>query len=124
MPLHGHELGVGITPLQANLEWVVGWNKESFQGKQALLREKSEGVRQKLRGISTEGRRPPREGSEVFVNAELVGRVTSGNFSPVLQHGIALAFLEPAIELGAKVEVDVRGTRLQGTVVPLPFIKR
>ena len=122
LPLHGHELGAGITPLQANLEWVVGWKKDSFQGMQALVHEKSEGVKQILRGISTEGRRPPREGSEVFANGVHVGHVTSGNFSPVLQHGIALAFLKPAIEVGTKVEVDVRGTKLQGSVVSLPFV--
>ena len=124
LPLHGHELGEGITPLQANLEWVVGWKKESFQGMQALIAEKASGVSRVLRGIATEGRRPPREGSAVFVDGVQIGRVTSGNFSPVLEHGIALAFLNTTVELGAKLDVEVRGTMLHGTVVPLPFVKR
>lgn len=124
LPLHGHELGDGITPLQANLEWVVGWKKDSFQGMEALAGEKSRGVRRLLRGIATKGRRPPREGSAVLVDGTVVGRVTSGNFSPVLQHGIALAFLNTNVEMGSNVEVDVRGTLLQGTVVALPFVAR
>ena len=60
LPLHGHELGPGITPLQANLNWVVGWNKPDFQGRAALAAEKERGVARILRGIATEGRRPAR----------------------------------------------------------------
>jgi aminomethyltransferase len=51
-----------------------------------------------------------------------VGEVTSGNFSPVLGHGIALAFVEPTVVIGDNVEIDVRGTRLPGRVVPIPFV--
>ena len=60
----------------------------------------------------------------VVVDGTAIGEVTSGNFSPVLGHGIALAFVPPAVEEGAAVAVDVRGTALPGTVVPTPFVKR
>jgi aminomethyltransferase len=124
LPLHGHELGPGITPLQAGLGWVVAWGKEKFRGRDALAAEKERGVHRHLVGIATEGRRPPRADCAVRVAGEPVGTVTSGNFSPVLGHGIALAFVPPAVGEGTAVEVDVRGTPLPGTVVPTPFVKR
>ncbi|MFM7253831.1 MAG: glycine cleavage system aminomethyltransferase GcvT [Ilumatobacteraceae bacterium] len=123
LPLHGHELGAGITPLQASLGWVVAWDKPTFRGRAALAAERDAGVRRVLRGIATDGRRPPRSDCEVRSGGVRVGTVTSGNFSPVLGHGIALAFLDPAIETGHAVQVDVRGSEIDGRVVPLPFVR-
>ena len=124
LPLHGHELGPGITPLQAGLGWVVAWDKGDFRGRAALEAEQAAGVRRSLRGLETEGRRPPRAGSPVRAGGEAVGEVTSGNFSPVLGHGIALAFLPPTFEAGADVDVDLRGEVLPARVVPTPFVGR
>ena len=124
LPLHGHELGNGCTSLQANLGWVIGWSKDQFQGREAVLKEKESGVVKKLVGIATQGRRPPREGSQIIKNGSIVGVVTSGNFSPMLEHGIALGFVDPGIEQGDNIAVDVRGTELDGSVVPYPFYKR
>jgi len=124
LPLHGHELGPGITPLQAGLEWVVAWKKPTFRGRVALEAEKAAGPRRRLRGIATEGRRPPRADCPVRVDGVEVGTTTSGNFSPILGHGIALAFLTPEIEDGSQVTVDLRGTELPGQVVPLPFVRK
>lgn len=124
LPLHGHELGPGITPLQAGLGWVVAWAKPEFRGRDALLAERDAGVTRHLVGITTEGRRPPRAGCAVLVDGVVVGEVTSGNFSPVLGHGIALGFVPPSIGEGTAVEIDVRGTLLPGTVVATPFITR
>lgn len=123
LPLHGHELGDGITPLQANLNWVVGWNKLNFQGRAALVAERERGVSRILRGIATEGRRPAREGSIVRTSAG-DGIVTSGNFSPVLGHGIALAFVPPSVAEGGAVDIDVRGTVVAGRVAKLPFVRK
>jgi aminomethyltransferase len=121
-PLHGHELGPGITPLQAGLGWVVGWNKGDFRGRAPLAAEKERGVTRKLRGISTEGRRPPRAEQQVLINGQPAGEVTSGNFSPMLEHGIALAFLPPDVADGDPVEIEARGgDPLPGEVVRLPF---
>ncbi len=124
LPLHGHELGPGITSLQAGLGWVVSWTKGEFRGRAALAAERAGGVPRLLRAIATEGRRPPREGCAVIVNDQQIGVLTSGNFSPVLQHGIALAFLPPDIANGAAVTIDVRGSALAGTVVAAPFVAK
>ncbi|CAB4810336.1 MAG: glycine cleavage system aminomethyltransferase GcvT [Actinobacteria bacterium] len=124
LALHGHELGPGITPLQAGLGWVVGWDKPEFRGREALERERTRGVHRLLRGIATEGRRPPRADCLVLVAGAAVGTTTSGNFSPVLEHGIALAFLPPDLADGTEVSVDVRGAMLPGRIVRLPFLKK
>jgi aminomethyltransferase len=102
---------------------VIAWHKPEFAGRTAVLAEREAGVTRTLVGIATEGRRPPRSGCAVLVGDEKVGTVTSGNFSPVLGHGIALAFVPPDVAEGTAVSVDVRGTELPGTVVPTPFIR-
>jgi aminomethyltransferase len=124
LPLHGHELGPGITPLQAGLGWVVGWDKGDFRGRAALAAERDAGPSRRLRGLTVEGRRPPREGQGVLRDGQVVGEVTSGNFSPVLGHGIALAFLPPDVVEGDELTIDARGTLLSARVVPLPFVGR
>ncbi len=121
LPLHGHELGAGITPLQAGLGWVVSWDKGPFRGREALERERTAGIRRRLRGLLAEGRRPPRNGDAVAVDGEASGEVTSGNFSPVLQRGIALAFLPPGTAMGARVEIEMRGGPVPANVVKPPF---
>lgn len=122
LPLHGHELGPGITPLQAGLDWVVSWDKGPFPGRAALAAERERGVTRRLRGLLLEGRRPPRADQRVLSQGEEVGRVTSGNFSPVLGCGIALAFLEPGVELGERVQVEIRGSTEDASVVDPPFV--
>jgi aminomethyltransferase len=127
LPLHGHELGPGITPLQAGLGWVVAWDKPSFRGKAALVAERERGVARRLRGMVTEGRQPPREGYRI-VTADgagtVIGEVTSGNFSPVLGTGIAMGFLPPDLGPGVAVAIDGRGRALDARVVKLPFVTK
>ncbi len=126
LPLHGHELGPGITPLQAGLSWVVGWDKPSFRGKAALEAERAAGVRRVLRGLATEGRQPPRHGASVTSGSAVLGEVTSGNFSPTLGVGIALALLDASAgaKAGDPVTVHERGKALPARVHALPFYKR
>lgn len=125
LPLHGHELGPGITPLEAGLEWVVSWTKEEgFRGKDALERQKKSGLTRRLGGLATEGRQPPRTGAAVLREGRPIGEVTSGNFSPVLRHGIALAFLPLDIQVGAMVEIDLRGRHVPAKAVKLPFVEK
>jgi glycine cleavage system T protein (aminomethyltransferase) len=124
LPLHGHELGPGITPLQAGLGWVVSWDKGDFRGRKALAVERERGVERKLRGLEVEGRRPPRADQAVTSGGEVIGRVTSGNYSPTLDRGIALAFLPPVVEEHQHLAIDRRGSEIPARVVPLPFYKR
>ena len=124
LPLHGHELGPGITSLQAGLGWVVGWGKPNFVGRAAALAERDRGIERRLMGIVTEGRRPARAGCAISIDGVVVGEVTSGNFSPVLGHGIALGFLPPDTPEGTAVIVDVRGKDLLGRVASTPFVGR
>jgi aminomethyltransferase len=124
LPLHGHELGPGITPLQAGLGWVVRFDKGDFRGREALIAERDRGVARRLRGLLVEGRRPPRAGYPVTQGGVTIGEVTSGNFSPTLERAIALAFLPPDIEDGAEVAVEMRGSSVPATVVKPPFVKR
>ncbi len=124
LPLHGHELGPGITPLQAGLGWVVRWDKGEFRGREALLVEKEAGIARRLRGLTVEGRKPPRADQPVLRDGSPVGAVTSGNFSPELGHGIALAFVPPDVEPGDHLSIDMRGTEVPAEVVKLPFVSR
>ncbi len=122
LPLHGHELGPGITSLQAGLGWVVAWDKPGFTGRAAAIAERDEGVSRRLVGIATQGRRPARAGCVIRLDGEEAGIVTSGNFAPSLGHGIALGFLPPGTEADTPVVIDVRGKDLAGRVVPTPFV--
>src|SRR5688572_5788834 len=122
-PLHGHELGPGITPLQAGLGWVVGWDKPAFAGREALLAEKERGPVRRLAGMLLSDRQVPRAECGVLVDGDVVGKVTSGNVSPILERGIALAFLPPGTKPGTAVAIDIRGRMAAGEVVKPPFIK-
>jgi aminomethyltransferase len=113
----------GITSLQAGLGWAVRFDKGPFLGSEALAAERDRGVSRRLAGLVTEGRRPPREGSAVLRDGVVVGTVTSGNFSPELGHGIALALLPPDASVGERFSIDVRGTLLDGVVVEPPFVR-
>jgi len=121
LPLHGHELGPGITPLQAGLGWVVRWDKGDFRGRAALEAERAAGPWRRLRGLLAAKGRPPRDGCTVRRGDDKVGAVTSGNFSPVLGRGVALAFLAPEVGVGDEVVIDVRGRDLPARVVKPPF---
>ena len=123
LPLHGHELGPGITPLQAGLGWVVGWDKASFTGRAALEEEKAVGPWRRLRGLVGEGRQPLRDGSDICVGGDRVGVLTSGNFSPMRGCGIGLGLVEAEAQLldGDQVQVVQRGRELRATLVRPPL---
>jgi aminomethyltransferase len=125
LPLHGHELGPGITPLQAGLGWVVGWDKGAFRGRPALEAERAAGPARRLVGLLAEGRQPPRQGATISHGGRPVGTVTSGNFSPSLGCGIALGFVDTSagVATGDELAIEVRGRSLAARVTPLPFVK-
>jgi aminomethyltransferase len=123
LPLHGHELGPGITPLQAGLGWVIGWDKGDFTGRAALVEEKANGPDRRLRGIVAETRQPLRDGSEVQVEGRHVGVLTSGNFSPMRERGIGLALVDADAQLldGDTVTIVQRGKELLANLVRPPL---
>ena len=122
-PLHGHELSVDITPVQAGLVWAVGWDKPAFSGREALTSERAAGPRLRLRGIAAVERAIPRPEMPVLsADGATVGVVTSGTFSPTLKQGIGLALLDPSIAEGDEVVVDVRGRQARFTVTKPPFV--
>lgn len=125
LPLHGHELSADITTLEADLGWVIGWKKPEFRGKSALEAQRAAGVPRVLCGLQTESRRPPRDGATVLDNGVEVGVVTSGNYSPSLGVGVALALVKPtSAKLGNEVVLRVRDSELPARVVERPFVRR
>jgi len=124
LPLHGHDRGPDISPLEAKLEWVIGWDKPHFLGKEALLEQKSRGVARELFGVIADDRRPLRDGAMVFRGGDEVGFLTSGNFSPILGQGIGLGLGRTDLEVGDKVVVSLRGRELDATVAKTPFVRK
>jgi aminomethyltransferase len=126
-PLYGQDLFESSTALEAGLGWAVAFDKGEFRGRAALLRQRDEGPPSRLRGLVMEERRHiPRAHYPVFRGDQLIGEVTSGTFSPILQRGIALAYLWPGdvADVGSEVEVDIRGRRGRANVVRTPFVDR
>jgi aminomethyltransferase len=121
-PLHGQDISLSISPLEAGLNWAVILNKESFIGKDALLKEKADGVKRKLFGLKAIDRAIPRGHMKVMKDGKEIGEITSGTFSPTLKAGIALALLDSSINLGEKVVVDVRGRTSEFEVAKPPFV--
>jgi aminomethyltransferase len=122
-PLHGHELSLDISPVEASASWAVGWNKESFIGATELVTQKAGSAKRKSVAIKSLDRGIPRAGMSIKnAKGEIVGEVTSGTFSPTLKHGIALALVSTDIAVGDQLTVDVRGRDSQSEVVKLPFV--
>jgi aminomethyltransferase len=126
-PLYGQDLFESSTAFEAGLSWAVSMDKGPFRGREALAIQREEGLPSRLRGVRMHERRYiPRAHYPVFDGDRLIGEVTSGTFSPLLQTGIALAYLWPAdaAAVGDEVEVDIRGRRGAATVVHPPFVDR
>jgi aminomethyltransferase len=124
LPLYGHELSLSSTTLEARLGWVLGWDKETFRGRDEVAGEMSRGPGRLLTGVIADGRQPLREGGEVFVDGECVGTLSSGNFSPVLERGIAMGLLSGDLCDGTSVSVALRGREILARVTSLPFVRK
>lgn len=124
-PLHGQDLSLQITPVQARSGWAVGWSKPAFWGRDALLAEKNQGPRRLLRGLELTARGIPRGHMPVYAAEQRIGETTSGTFSPTKKVGIALALIDTAAGLadGDLVEIDIRGRRAEARVVKPPFVQ-
>ena len=124
-PLHGKDLSLDITPVQARAAWAVGWSKPQFWGRDALLAEKQAGPRRRSWGLEALDRGVPRPHMAVLgPDGERIGEVTSGTFSPTRRIGIGLALLDTAagVAVGDEAAVDIRGRRSTVKVVVPPFV--
>jgi aminomethyltransferase len=123
-PLHGHELSLDITPVQASASWAVVFAKDAFRGKAALEDEKTSGPSRVLRALKSNDRGIPRAGMPVLDSSgNAIGEVTSGTFSPTLKVGIALALVKPEFKLGDAVQIDIRGRISSAEIVRAPFVQ-
>jgi aminomethyltransferase len=119
--LHGHELSLDITPVEASASWAVAFEKE-FWGKKVLEKQKLEKNHRRLAAILISDRGIPRAGMEIRdESGKKIGYVTSGTFSPSLKSGIALGLFNNKVSLGSEVFIDIRGRNSQGVIKPLPF---
>lgn len=122
-PLHGQDLSLDITPVQARCGWAVGWDKPAFWGRDALLAERERGPARTLHGLRALDRGIPRPHMNVRNGAgDVVGETTSGTFSPTLKVGIGLALLAPSVKDGDELMLDVRGRLSPVVVTKPPFV--
>ena len=122
-PLHGQDISPTINPLEGGVGWAVGWKKDAFWGREALLPVKEAGPQRILRGIVATGRAIPRPHMSASISAHLlVGEVTSGTFSPTLKQGIGLVLISAAVDPDAEIGIDVRGRREIFQLTRPPFV--
>lgn len=122
-PLHGHELALDISPVEAAAGWAVGWSKPKFTGRKTLMEQKEKGVDLKVKAILSTDKGIPRKDMQVKnISGLTIGKVTSGTYSPTLKKGIGLALIRSDIAIGEKVIIDIRGKDSVFEVVKLPFV--
>lgn len=122
-PLHGHELSLEISPLEAKASWAVGWNKDSFIGSKFLKNQKESGPNYTSVALKSLDKNIPRAGMSIKnMEGLIIGEVTSGTFSPSLKQGIALARVKIEVRTGDKLVIDIRGREGHVEVVKLPFV--
>jgi aminomethyltransferase len=123
--LHGNDMTLETSALEAGLGFILRWNAGDFIGKEALLRQKEAGLQRRQRGLEMLDRGIARHGHAVIIDGEARGEVTSGSFAPFLKKNIARAYLPSgSAQIDTEVEVDVRGRRLRAKVVKTPFYRR
>ena len=124
LPLYGHELGDDLSPIAAGLGWVISKTK-TFIGSEPIAADRANGTPRKLQGVRLESKRLITPGMQVTADGKVIGEVTSGVVSPLLDCGIAFAFVDSAVPLGTSVgAIDVRGKLKPGTLVNKRTFKR
>ena len=123
--LYGNDIDETTTVLEAGLGWLVKFKKGDFLGREALLKQKEEGLRRKIVGFELLGRGIARSHYPVIVDGEKVSEVNSGSYSPYLKKSIGLTYLPiEHTEDGKEFDIEVRGSLVKARVIPLPFYKR
>jgi aminomethyltransferase len=124
MALYGNDIDDTVTPFEANLSWIVKLQKGDFTGRDALVRQKAEGVTRKLVGFTSSEKVFPRHGYPVFCQGASSGTVCSGTMSPSLNIPIGTCYLPiTSTAEGSALEIDIRGKRVPASVVKMPFYK-
>ena len=122
MCLYGNDIDENTTPLEAKLAFTLDFEKNNFIGKDLLLKRKDEGLKRTRVGLRMLKRGIPRSGYEIFLDGEKIGRVTSGTFSPLLQHGIGIGYVPPKqTTIGTKVDIRIRESFFSAEIVKMPF---
>ena len=125
MALYGHEIDESTTLLEANLGWICKLNKGDFVGRDALVKQKQEGLQRRLVGFEVTERGIARDEQEVVVDGARVGRVTSGSPAPFLKKNIGMAYVPVKFAgEGQQIHIDVRGRLVAAQIVKTPFYKR
>lgn len=129
--LYGHDIDTGTTPVEAVLVWSIGKDRRAggsraggFPGDSVILRQIAEGASRKRVGLLPEGKAIAREGAEIAIGGNIVGKVTSGGFAPTLGRAVAMGYVDKAQSAnGTKVDLMVRGKPVPAEIVPMPFVK-
>jgi aminomethyltransferase len=125
MALYGHEIDENTTLLEANLGWICKLDKGDFIGREALARQKAEGVKRRLIGFEVTDRGIARDDQEIMIDAQPAGKVTSGSPAPFLKKNIGLGYVPVEYaNAGQEIKIDVRGRLVGAQVVKTPFYKR
>jgi aminomethyltransferase len=125
MPLYGHEIDATITPWEAGLDWIVKLDKGDFLGRDALVKQKQQGITRKLIGFEVKGRGIARDGYEILTGSAGSGWVTSGGPAPTLNKNLGMCYLPLQLaEPGNAIEISVRGRGVEAVTIPTPFYKR
>ena len=125
MALYGHEIDETTTLLEANLGWICKLDKGDFNGREALARQKEEGIKRKLVGFEMVERGIARDDQDVVINDEKAGKVTSGSPAPFLKKNIGFAYVPvECASVGQEIRIDVRGRLIGAQIVKTPFYKR
>jgi aminomethyltransferase len=123
--LYGNDIDENTTVLEAGLRWLIKFKKGDFLGREALLKQKEEGISRKIVGFELIGKGIARPHYPVFLDDEKVGEVRSGSFSPFLHKSIGLTYLPiEHTEVGTEFAIEIRGNQIEAKVVPTPFYKK
>jgi len=122
MCLYGHDITESITPLQARLGFVVKLTKNEFVGRNVLAQEKADGPKKVRVGLKLLEAGIPRAECDILKGFRILGKVTSGTFSPTISQGIAMGYIpREHSKIGEMLDINVRGKKLQAAVTGFPF---
>jgi aminomethyltransferase len=125
--LYGHDIDTTTTPVEAVLLWSIGKERRlqgGFPGAAVIQKQIAEGSPRKRIGLLPEGKAIAREGAEIAIDGKIIGKVTSGGFSPTLGRAVAMGYVDRALSAnGTKVELIVRGKPAPAEIAPMPFVK-